>query len=263
MTKSRLKRIRARLALLAKAERGEVKVGGQLEKSKSKLKAEAQKKQGVKGTQKKPTGKRDGTGNGKQKSASAARKLTGSQKKKLNKICLRCRKKGHLLENCPLAQSSATGSSAAENDTTQSDAKSGPVMSGICFNCGATDHTLKNCKKKRKPDGALPFALCFICGNRGHLSSGCPKSTTGSCHTCGSIYHLQIECPEFQRQQKERLSQEKQRRSAAGNSHGRTENKEEHKGKVHAKDRGGATARNAHRKNQEPDPDEFWMGQSG
>ncbi|KFG64794.1 zinc knuckle domain-containing protein [Toxoplasma gondii RUB] len=266
MTKSRQKRLRARLALLAKAERGEIKVGGQLEKSKKKLKAAQQAKQGGKGKSKNLASKHDST-KGTQKPHLASKKLTGSQKKKLNKICLRCREKGHVLENCPLAQSSATGSSAAENVAKQSDAKAGPLMSGICFNCGATDHTLKNCKKKRKPHGALPFALCFICGEKGHLSSGCPKSKTGkypqggSCHTCGSIYHLQIECPEFQRQQKERSNQEKQSR-AKGNSRGRTESRNENKQKMQTTERGSATGGKVHRKIQEPDPDEFWMGQS-
>ncbi|PFH37465.1 zinc knuckle domain-containing protein [Besnoitia besnoiti] len=259
LTKSRLKRIRARLAVLAKAERGEIEVGGQIEKAKKKKKRSADRSEGEGEKRKKPPG-------GRRDSSKSSRKLTGSQKKKLNKICLRCREKGHVLENCPLATATGPNSASPDAAAKEGEAKARPMMSGVCFNCGATDHTLKNCKKKRKPDGSLPFALCFICGAKGHLSAGCPQSTTGKypkggcCRTCGSIYHLQIECPEFQKQQKE-LADQKKLGGASGGSRSRPDGGKEHSGD-RLKPRsfsGNKAERKTPQRTREADPDEYWQ----
>lgn len=49
-----------------------------------------------------------------------------------------------MLEDCPLEEKE--GPNGGEKGTQAS-------MSGICFNCGACDHTLKNCRQKRRAVG--------------------------------------------------------------------------------------------------------------
>jgi hypothetical protein len=93
-------------------------------------------------------------------------------------VCLGCRKRGHLLKNCPDAKKEV----------------------GICFNCGSSGHALRACPKPRGP--VLKFAKCFICGNSGHISRECPENANGlyprggCCHICLQKTHLVKDCPE-------------------------------------------------------------------
>lgn len=92
-------------------------------------------------------------------------------------ICLGCRKRGHLLKNCPEAKKEV----------------------GICFNCGSSGHALRACPKPRGP--VLKFAKCFVCGNTGHISRECPENANGlypkggCCHICLQKTHLVKDCP--------------------------------------------------------------------
>jgi hypothetical protein len=96
--------------------------------------------------------------------------------------CLGCRKKGHMLKDCP-------------------DAESNKNVAGHCFNCGSTEHALRHCPQPN--DGkALKFAKCFICGGVGHISKACPENGNGlyprggCCHICLQKTHLVRDCPE-------------------------------------------------------------------
>jgi hypothetical protein len=92
-------------------------------------------------------------------------------------VCLGCRKRGHLLKNCPEEKKDV----------------------GICFNCGSSGHPLRLCPKPRGP--VLKFAKCFICGNSGHISRECPENANGlyprggCCHICLQKTHLVKDCP--------------------------------------------------------------------
>eukprot|EP00070_Physeter_catodon_P036390 XP_028343284.1 uncharacterized protein LOC114485682 [Physeter catodon] len=161
LSKSRLKRLKARLSLLAKAERGEVQVGGQLLPSgkrrtlleKIKRKKEERKKTGVPDTvedRKRRVFKRKARPDGRERHGDPQEAL--AKKKRIKKICLNCRRRGHLLENCPVtvaATPCVAVDNAAPTVTGSSHAALRPAMSGICFNCGSKEHTLKNCKKPR------------------------------------------------------------------------------------------------------------------
>ena len=95
------------------------------------------------------------------------------------KTCLKCKMRGHLLENCPVNKEM--------------------IYSSVCFNCGSVEHTLKKCTEPR--DGnILPYATCFICTEMGHLASKCPQNRNGvypfggGCRKCGSNEHKQNDC---------------------------------------------------------------------
>lgn len=104
--------------------------------------------------------------------------------------CLGCRKKGHMLRDCP------------DKDPSSSSASSKAVSSsGHCFNCGSSSHALRDCPEPN--DGkALKFAKCFICQGIGHISKACPENANGlypqggCCHICLQKTHLVRDCPE-------------------------------------------------------------------
>jgi cofilin len=100
-------------------------------------------------------------------------------------VCLGCRKRGHMLKNCPNAHKVSL-----------------EEKSLLCFNCGSTFHALRNCPEPQLERGVLPFATCFICKQRGHLSRDCPENANGlypnggCCHICLQKTHLVKDCPE-------------------------------------------------------------------
>lgn len=103
------------------------------------------------------------------------------------KRCLKCKKRGHLAENCPFKDEDT------ENDKTHN----------ICYNCGSHDHSLYQCDKPVDYSN-LQFALCFKCKKRGHISANCPLNENGiyfkggACYVCGKKDHLAKNCPEKQ-----------------------------------------------------------------
>lgn len=127
--------------------------------------------------------------------------LEPSSSRKTKKECLCCRKKGHTVQECRYNPALLH---AQEEETTKRDSNRAAGGSGgpLCFNCGLTSHTLKNCPSPRPKDGSLPFATCFVCSEKGHLAQQCSKNTTGiyprggGCHICSSLYHLMRDCPE-------------------------------------------------------------------
>ncbi|KAI4351737.1 hypothetical protein L6164_006062 [Bauhinia variegata] len=99
-----------------------------------------------------------------------------------NKICLRCRERGHRAQNCPQV-----------NDSTED--------SKHCYNCGEIGHSLAKCPQPLQ-EGGTKFAVCFVCNEQGHLSKNCPKNTRGiypkggCCKICGGVTHLAKDCPD-------------------------------------------------------------------
>ena len=73
------------------------------------------------------------------------------------------------------------------------------INTKICYNCGRTDHTVKNCRKKRK--NALPFAVCYVCKESGHIARDCSQNEKGmyakggGCYICDSVRHKASDCP--------------------------------------------------------------------
>jgi hypothetical protein len=96
-------------------------------------------------------------------------------------ICLGCRRRGHVLAECP--------------DKGAASAATRPV----CFNCGSVDHRLHECTEARMGTG-VAFASCFVCNAKGHLSKDCPSNKHGmyprggGCKHCGSNEHLVKDC---------------------------------------------------------------------
>ncbi|TPX51408.1 hypothetical protein SeLEV6574_g00318 [Synchytrium endobioticum] len=108
------------------------------------------------------------------------RRLRRIAKVQHNKICFKCRKKGHEVANCPSVQS---GSEA-----------------GICFRCGSDQHPLNACPKPNNPQNPYPFATCYVCKETGHISAQCPSNAKGvyvkggGCRYCASVRHRAKDC---------------------------------------------------------------------
>lgn len=99
-------------------------------------------------------------------------------------VCLGCRKKGHVLKDCP--DQGALGD------------KGGAFC---CYNCGSTEHGIHACPEPQIGSG-FSFASCFVCNSKGHLSRDCPKNAQhglyprgGGCKRCGSTAHFVKDCP--------------------------------------------------------------------
>ena len=113
--------------------------------------------------------------------------------KHIHKVCLRCRKRGHALENCKESMDESVNTDKkTENETNMI----------VCYRCGSIEHSLSKCPKPALQNNALPFAKCFICGGIGHLVRDCEKNDNGlypkggSCHHCGSKRHFARDCEE-------------------------------------------------------------------
>ena len=98
------------------------------------------------------------------------------------KVCFNCRQEGHRAQMCPEATT-----------------KGGKPVQQICYRCGKSDHSLKQCRLHHSK--GLPFAQCFVCKEKGHITSNCPTNGNGiypdggSCKICRSVEHLAKDCP--------------------------------------------------------------------
>lgn len=110
-----------------------------------------------------------------------------------HKVCLRCRKRGHALENCKERMDGPVDADRRAEDV---------EALTVCYRCGSAEHSLSTCPKPALQNGALPFAKCFICNGIGHLVRDCEKNERGlypkggSCHHCGSKRHFARDCEE-------------------------------------------------------------------
>jgi zinc finger CCHC domain-containing protein 9 len=115
------------------------------------------------------------------------RRLSRKSQRENTKVCFRCRKNGHNVQECPqIKQDQEQGT-------------------GICYKCGSTEHSVKQCKLKIAP-GYFPYAKCYICNETGHLSKQCPDNPRGlypnggSCKNCDSVEHYAKDCPTLERE---------------------------------------------------------------
>ncbi|KAH8739912.1 hypothetical protein FG386_001729 [Cryptosporidium ryanae] len=161
LSKSKRRRIMLRLSKLRKGLKGEVEIGGQIQKSLKTIKREMKLKN--------------------MNSSILTRKNS-------NVVCLCCRKKGHQMIDCKHYKPLNGGSGGNDEKHT-------------CFLCGEKGHTLKDCTKPRDNNSVLPFASCFKCGESGHIVAYCPDNVSGSiypkggsCNICGSVKHLSKNC---------------------------------------------------------------------
>ena len=108
------------------------------------------------------------------------------------KRCLNCKKRGHVVEDCPF-----------KNDENNEGNKGDSNDEAICYNCGSHEHGLYKCDKPIDYNN-LPYALCFKCKKRGHISANCPENENGiyihggACFVCGAKDHLAKNCPQKQ-----------------------------------------------------------------
>jgi len=122
------------------------------------------------------------------------RRAEKAAKRIRDKTCYGCRQFGHVLSDCPNVTASKTTSSGDPADALIEQEPQG----GICFKCGTTEHTSRNCKKK---GDKFNFAKCFICSKVGHISRQCPENTRGiyptggECNVCKELTHLAKDCP--------------------------------------------------------------------
>lgn len=124
----------------------------------------------------------------KQTMKTARRREEMKRKRDAKRVCLGCRKPGHIVSDCP-----------------HRPAGTKTPVTGLCFRCGSTEHRLSEC---RRPDsGKLQYAVCFVCGKSGHLSRDCSLNPNGvypkggSCKVCQRRDHLADDCPEQREQQ--------------------------------------------------------------
>jgi len=123
------------------------------------------------------------------------RKAEKAAKRQRDKTCFKCRRFGHVLAECPNNSNNGTNTS----DGGVGDALVAGSDGDICFKCGSTEHSSRNCKRKGEK---FSYATCFVCRETGHIARQCPKNTKGvypgggSCDECGAITHLKKDCPE-------------------------------------------------------------------
>jgi len=114
------------------------------------------------------------------------RRLHRIDERDAKRVCFRCRKPGHSVNEC---------------EEMKKDNEHG---TGICYKCGSTEHSVHKCKVKTEP-GHYPFAKCFICNEVGHITKQCPDNPRGlypnggACKNCSSVEHYARDCPEIQK----------------------------------------------------------------
>lgn len=105
-------------------------------------------------------------------------RLNKLPKDQTNIVCINCKGQGHVIKNCPLLDKKQV----------------------YCYSCGSRTHTYRECDKT-----GFEFAVCFYCSGTGHLASQCSQNPNpgiypkgGSCHKCGSVWHMAKNCDTIQ-----------------------------------------------------------------
>lgn len=121
---------------------------------------------------------------------SERRKEEKALRREKKRVCLRCRKRGHMVNECP-----------------EFVGEYGSQQNCICYTCGSTEHKISDCPQVSKDD--FPHATCFVCRRVGHISRQCPDNPRGlypdggSCRGCGSVVHLAANCPLLKEEQEQ------------------------------------------------------------
>lgn len=116
------------------------------------------------------------------------------QLKNTLKRCFKCKKRGHVAEECTYGNEENEANEGNDKDTSNS---------RICYNCGSSNHNLYSCDKPVDYSN-LPFAECFKCKAKGHITANCPENENGifirggSCFICKAKDHLAKNCPQKQ-----------------------------------------------------------------
>ena len=145
------------------------------------------------------------------------------------KRCLNCKKRGHVVEDCPFKNN--------ENEDNDNKINNDEA---ICYNCGSHEHGLYKCDKPIDYNN-LPYALCFKCKKRGHISANCPENENGiyihggSCFVCGAKDHLAKNCPQKQAKEEAYKVQRPKKENGKNNV---KHNKEKEDSKIENKKKG-------------------------
>eukprot|EP00906_Rhabdomonas_costata_P029950 RCo042303 len=122
--------------------------------------------------------------------------------------CPLCKRKGHLVFQCPDRPKDCALCGSSEHVTRHCPANE--AKKGRCHYCGKRDHVMRNCKlriaeddsgKKAKAPASAeseslhPAGVCRLC-HGAHSARDCPQQQPKACSVCSRPGHSSADCPE-------------------------------------------------------------------